>query len=305
MGTNKTPVGFGRTEGCFPTDRWPEPRIEFTEHSEEELTARYQEVIDLARQHAGEPVMVTTVRVENAFHGGPGDERHMNYQSRSIGIGIVNDNIEETDAFGGKKIELAKKQIRLSDYGIHSDHEYPLTFSTFDASEFFEHCRGANIINSETTVPCLEVVFGKKEIASWFNQHRKNDLTALVRMMNQLGQSPVETTEIKDSIARRQVRIIAELIKKSMENHDFAKISKRVEKLVGATAISFNDESGEIESRPKHPDFMSKIFAEGDTTAHMDRRAALLIQELIDLGMSREEYNETVVRMLGIDLPKK
>ena len=90
----------GRDE-YFPNSSWSDPRIENPEDiTKETILAKYQDILEQARAHSGEPVLVTTIELQDdGFRGGPGMNHQPSYCAvRRIEMGIVNDVIEESES---------------------------------------------------------------------------------------------------------------------------------------------------------------------------------------------------------------
>jgi hypothetical protein len=267
------------------------------EVSQEQIDARMAEILEAARQHVGQPVMLYEERVLY--------EERENWYLRA---GIVARSVRLIDQNEGPPTRFRltyAKTVAYDGYDIE-ESDLPLRFGLNDAFQTFQTFRP--YIGAERERPYVSVVFGKEAIARWFSQNahfNRVETSTYVQMMRRLGVEPVTAPEISSEVAEERARTTVELVRLALEQTGltaridavYESIGAGMVSLYGGLAIGTAPESvGEANLRT------SGKRRERDRNAH---RIEALKQKLIDLGATEEDYYRSVAWILGLNLPER
>jgi len=87
------------------------PKFDYSpELTDQSFQNKIIEIIEKAREHAGEPIFVKRLRVVDGFRGGPESNRHMYGVQRTVSAGIIKSSTELSNT---GMIELADEHLSL------------------------------------------------------------------------------------------------------------------------------------------------------------------------------------------------
>lgn len=262
------------------------------EVSNEQIDARLNEWLELARAHPGELVIV-----------------YEDIHRVDLSMARIRNDIDEvvpSRTLAG--ITIAESPtISNNGYGM-SEHDHALSLDITQIYESFQLYR-LWLGEGYGELPKVQVVFGNEAVADWFM--RSSHLSYVepyiyVLMAKRLGFEPKTTPEIIASVADYRAKVIinlAELVLKQTDiNTKIDKIYKSVgggpQLLHSGLAIGMAPESSMEAGFRTYQDRLDR----DNNAKHIDR----LKRELISLDIVKEEFYQTIAEIFGLslDLPR-
>lgn len=270
------------------------PPVEVTQ---EQLRARFSEWVELAKEHAGELVVVYK-------------EGRRDLEYWPVHMGVIRADLDTVEEPGrgidGSSIDFTDAHIVASDGASIREFDRPLRADTMRAYDSFQLVKPSFL--SREDVPQFQIVFGNDAVAEWFSKNghlRDVGIGKYVEMARRLGVEPIITPETEAYIAERRQVIIKDLVDLALKR---AGINKRIEAVydsVGSGVQSLYDGLAIGTAPESEGDANLRTYGSRQEVDQINRAVQRLMQELTSLGVDESDYYRIIARQLGLDLSTK
>ena len=263
-----------------------QPEVEAINVTDKDIVTRFDQWLQQAKQHEGDPVLTYEVPVSGL---------------QSIHMGVVRqfESDLEPEPFIG--IKLAKDPTVTINSGSIKGSLSQMRIGHMEAYQSFQRYKPYIFCNEEEVADRFQLVFGNEAIANWFSRgvHPTVEPYRYVQMARKLELEPIITPEIDASVSKAKGNLVAYILQKALMQ---ASLSRRIEAVYDSIDRGVAREGLTIRFAPE-----SRGEANLMTYQHRseidknDRVIQELKQELIYLGIDAADFYKSIASLLGLE----